>query len=57
MKRTTQRARILLADNIHSGATVVSTIIILIQGFCPLKIEITQFPDGFRLNLLTKRKN
>ena len=57
MKRTTQRARILLTDNIHSGATVVSTIIILIQGFCPLKIEITQFPDGFRLNLLTKTKN
>ena len=23
--------------------------IILVQGFCPLKIEITQFPDGFRL--------
>ena len=20
------------------------------QGFCPLKINITQFPDGFRLN-------
>ena len=24
--------------------------IILEQGFCPLKIKITQFPDGFRLN-------
>ena len=24
--------------------------IILVQGFCPLKIKITQFPDGFRLN-------
>ena len=26
--------------------------IILVQGFCPLKIEITQFPDGFHLNSL-----
>ena len=26
--------------------------IILVQGFCPLKIKITQFPDGFRLNIL-----
>ena len=25
--------------------------IILLQGFCPLKIKITQFPDGFRLKL------
>ena len=24
--------------------------IVLVQGFCPLKIRITQFPDGFRLN-------
>ena len=24
--------------------------IILVQGFCPLKIEITPFPDGFHLN-------
>jgi len=24
--------------------------IILVQGFCPLKIKITQFPNGFRLN-------
>ena len=24
--------------------------IILIQGFGPLKIKITQFPDGFRLH-------
>ena len=24
-------------------------LIILVQGFCPLKIRITQFPDGFRL--------
>ena len=23
---------------------------ILVQDFCPLKIKITQFPDGFRLN-------
>ena len=25
--------------------------IILIQGFCPLKIKMTQFPNGFRLKL------
>ena len=25
-------------------------LIILVQGFCLLKIDITQFPDGFRLN-------
>ena len=24
--------------------------IILVQGFCPLKIKITQFPGGFRFN-------
>ena len=24
--------------------------IILVQGFCPQKIKITQFPGGFRLN-------
>ena len=24
--------------------------IILVQGFCPLKIKITQFPNGFYLN-------
>ena len=24
--------------------------IILVQGFCPLKIKITQFSGGFRLN-------
>ena len=23
---------------------------ILVQGFCPLKIKITQFPGGFRFN-------
>ena len=23
---------------------------ILVQGFCPLKINSTQFPDGFRIN-------
>ena len=28
-------------------------LIILVQGFCPLKIKIPQFPDGFRLNILT----
>ena len=26
--------------------------IILVQGFCPLKIKFTQFPGGFRLNSL-----
>ena len=25
---------------------------ILVQGFCPLKIKITQFPDGFHLNIV-----
>ena len=25
--------------------------IILVQGFCPLKIKITQFRDGLRLKL------
>jgi len=24
----------------------------LVKGFCPLKIKITQFPDGFRLKPL-----
>jgi len=24
---------------------------ILVQGFCPLKVKIMQFPDGFRLKL------
>ena len=28
-------------------------IIILVQGFCPLEIKITQFPNGFCLNILT----
>ena len=23
--------------------------VILVQGFCPLKVKITQFPYGFRL--------
>ena len=23
--------------------------IIMVQGFCPLKVEITQFPNGFHL--------
>ena len=26
--------------------------ITLVQGFCPLKIKITQFPDGFGLKSL-----
>ena len=25
---------------------------ILVQGFCLLKIKITQFPNGFRVDLL-----
>ena len=25
--------------------------IILVKGFCPLKIKITQFPNGFRRKL------
>ena len=25
--------------------------IILVQGFCPLKIKISQFPNGFRVNV------
>ena len=32
--------------------------IILVQGFCPLKIEITQFPEGFLfISCLIKKKN
>ena len=32
--------------------------IILVQGFCPLKIKliITQFPGGFRLNSANENK-
>ena len=28
--------------------------IILVQGFCPLKVEITQFPNGFHRNINLK---
>ena len=31
--------------------------IILVQSFCPLKIKISQFPDGFRVNLDLKKFN
>ena len=31
--------------------------IILVQGFCPLKINITQFPNGFHLKTLVKFTN
>ena len=31
--------------------------IIPVQGFCPLKIEITQFPGGFRLKALEALTN
>ena len=30
---------------------------ILVQGFCPLKIKITQFSGGFRLNFLCDETN
>ena len=30
---------------------------ILVQGFCPLKVQITQFPDGFRFNFFCLRIN
>ena len=33
--------------NVKKGGIVQ---IIVVQGFCPLKVEITQFSDGFRLN-------
>ena len=26
----------------------------LVQGFCPLKINITQFPGGFRLKIIAR---
>ena len=29
--------------------------IILVKGFCPLKIEITQFPNGFCLKVNKKQ--
>ena len=29
-------------------------VIILVQGFCPLKIKITQFPGGFGVNIIYK---
>ena len=32
-------------------------LIILAQGFCLLKIKITQFPDGLRLTYLIKVEN
>ena len=31
--------------------------IILAQGFCPLKIKITQFPGGFCLKVLKKARS
>ena len=30
---------------------------ILIQGFCQLRIKITQFPDGFHLQLFLMKTN
>ena len=29
----------------------------LVQDFCPLKIKITQFPDGFHPNLFSDIKS
>ena len=29
-----------------------NAVLFLVLGFCPLKVEITQFPDGFRLNFV-----
>ena len=29
-----------------------NAVLSLVLGFCPLKFEITQFPDGFRLNFV-----
>ena len=31
--------------------------IILVQGFCPLKIKFTQFPDEFHLKTLVRFTN
>ena len=31
--------------------------IILLHGFCSLKIKITQFPNGFRLHMLNLKSN
>ena len=31
--------------------------IILVQGFCPLRIKITQFPGGSRLKMFTDYRN
>ena len=28
----------------------------LVQGFCPLKINSTQFPEGFRINTYSAHK-
>ena len=40
-------------QGIHSLSTIKMVLkIILVQGFCPLKIKITQFPEGFHLNIL-----
>ena len=30
--------------------------IILVQGFCPLKIKITQFPNGFHTGMSIERE-
>ena len=28
---------------------------ILVQGFCPLRIKITQFPNGFHVKVFKRR--
>ena len=45
-------SKMLLTDNIHSGGNCS----VKNNNSHTLKIEITQFPDGFRLNLLIKMK-
>ena len=40
---------IALEKNVKKNAIFLT---ILVQGFSPLKIKITQFPDGFRLKPL-----
>ena len=41
--------KIFILKNVKKECNVFK--IILVQDFCPLKIKITQFPDGFRLNI------
>ena len=36
---------------------MLQRIIILIQGFCPLKIKITQLSNGFRTGMSIEKKD